>query len=84
MFKPFATALIVTVSATLGTAAEAVEYSFTAFINSTSDGTFDPLPQLGLAPGDTITGSFSYTLDAQASFSTERPDNSGICEYSCF
>lgn len=76
MFKPFATALIVTVSTAFGTEADAAEFNFTAFVNYTDDFTLDPLPQLGIAPGDTLTGSFSYDPNAPARYSSEREGGS--------
>jgi len=65
MFKPFAAALIVTVSTAFGTAASAAEFNFTAFVNHTQGFSLDPLPRLGIVPGDTITGSFSYDQNAR-------------------
>ncbi len=71
MLKPFAAALVVSVSASFNTEAYAAEFNFSAFINSISNETLDPLPQLGLAPGDTITGSFSYDLNTPANYRSE-------------
>ncbi len=71
MLKPFAAALIVSVSALVGTESRAAEFNFTAYVYGMSMSPVDLTPRLDLAIGDTISGTFSYDQNIPVNFRAE-------------